>query len=74
MLALSANEKGLRLTLNDSEKVLREEVVRRSTTGEHLTVQLEEVRSALKDSQEERGNCMNDDLKTGNYAGNASIF
>ncbi|WP_289992428.1 hypothetical protein [Photorhabdus laumondii] len=54
--------------------MLREEVVRRSTTGEHLTVQLEEVRSALKDSQEERGNCMNDDLKTGNYAGNASIF
>ncbi|WP_157866900.1 hypothetical protein [Photorhabdus laumondii] len=33
--------------------MLREEVVRRSTTGEHLTVQLEEVRSALKDSQEE---------------------
>lgn len=34
-------------------KVLREEVVSLSTTGEHLTVQLEEVRSALKDSQEE---------------------
>ncbi|WP_323837243.1 hypothetical protein [Photorhabdus africana] len=28
-------------------------MVRRSTTGEHLTVQLEEVRSALKDTQEE---------------------